>query len=224
MRSNKLFLLAFLFIGILGIQSFSNCNPTPPPNPGLIEVQVTTVDTNNQPLPYTLIGLFADSELLDYKFPQYGCLIDTFYTDASGYKKINYVSRKYSYYSVAVMPDHHSTASASVSKHQLDTTFVIKPALPLLSININTAGLDSVIVQTIDLPYKYRCNNIANNLQDIPFRLNYEKVSSDAHFFFDVAPNQTTELRIFNYSGGGLVKDTTAQILIAETVVEFQIN
>lgn len=224
MRFNKLFLLAFLFIVILGIQSFSNCNPTPPPEPGLIEVQVTTVDTNNQPLPYTLIGLFANSELRDSRFLEYGCLIDTFYTDASGYKKINYVSGKYNYYSVIVLPDHHSTATAHVSNHQLDTTFVIKPALPLLSININTAGFDSVIVQTVDLPSRYRCNNIANNLQDIPFRLNYEKVTSDAHLFFDVAPNQAIDLRILNYSGGELVKDTTAQILIAETVVEVQVN
>jgi len=152
MRLNKFFLLTLLFFTILGIQSFSNCNPTPPPDPGLFDIQVATVDTSNQPLPHILIGLFANSDLRGNRAPYSlfsGCLIDTFYTDDNGFKKISYVSDKYNYIGVGVIPDHHSSPSAAVENHSLNITFTVQPVLPLISVNIKKSYYDSVIVQTL---------------------------------------------------------------------------
>ncbi len=225
MRLNKFFLLAFLFFTILGIQSFSNCNPTPPPDPGLFEIQITTVDTSNQPLPHTLVGLFG-SEIKETRFGPdlFGCLIDTFYTDADGYKKISYVSEKYNANWVAVLPVNHSSPTTGISNHRLDTTFTVQPVLPLLSVNIKQSYYDSVIVQTDDLPGYYHCKKIAPNLSNIPLTLNQEKVTSDAHFLFNAVPNLPAKIHVFNYFKGEIVTDSIVIVPLGETVREVQIN
>jgi len=226
MRFNHFFFLALLFFTILGIQSFSNCNPTPPPDPGLIDIQIATVDTANQPLPHTLVGLFAASELRDSRFAPsfFGCLIDTFYTDEAGYKKTSYVSEKYNYYWVAVLPNNHSAPYAKVIHHTLDTAFTVRPILPLLSVNIKKSYYDSVVVQTLDLPKTYCNKKATNNLSGIPLTLNREKTTTDAQFLFNAVPNRRAGIHVLNYSKGKIVKDSSIIVPLGETIREVQIN
>ena len=224
MHFKNLILAVFLILTLFGSQSMSNCNPEPAPEPGLMNIQVSTIDTNNVPLPNTLVGLFAASDQNDIPFRTFtGCLIDTFYTDNSGYKEIGYHSGHYNYYWIAVLPDDHLGAIIEVRDHKIDTSLVVYPTQPLLAVNVNIANFDSVIVQSRDLRMGYDCSETTPQ-QNLLLHLNHKKATANTQFLFDVAPNSLSKIQVLNYTDGELATDSIIEITINDTLMNVQIN
>jgi len=228
MHYKNLVLITFLLLTLLGSQSMSNCNPTPPPEPGLTVIDLSVLQEDGTGTQYALIGLFGASNFIDNRFtPHGGCLIDTFYTDILGERSINYLSNNYNYFWLAVLPDNKMVAMTSISpkgNHQL--SFTTKPAQYLIDVHVKKQSFDSVGVRINNLLDKeLYCEANDLDLKPIPLSLDhYMAKAINASSLMKGIPGETNHIQVDYYKGGKILQDTLIVVELADTVVDIHIN
>ena len=229
MHFKNLTLIAFLLLTLLGSQSMSNCNPSPPPEPGLTTINLSVQQEDGSGTQYALVGLFGASDFSDtyYGPPGSGCLIDTFYTDILGERNISYLSDKYNYFWLAVLPDNRMTSDTPINSkgnHQLSIT--TKPAQYLIHVNVKKQNFDSVGVRINNILDKdYQCEENGLDLSNIPLNLDFYMAKAiNAGSLMKGIPNETNNIQVDYYKNGEITQDTLILVEVADTIVNVQIN
>ncbi len=225
-------LITFLLLTLLGSQSFSNCNPAPPPDPGLNRIHLSVKDNDGQDVQYALIGLLGYSELNDSRYrPFDGCLIDTFYTDIQGNRDIDYLSDKYNYFWLVVLPDNGLSSSKtsidSKDNQQINiTAHSTQSAQYLLRVHVKKQNFDSITLHVNHIIDKdIFCKENGLDLSQIPLSLDtYTAKAIMDSSLMKVIPNQSNNLLVDFYKNGEMVQDTLIQLEVADTIVNVQIN
>lgn len=207
MHFNNFFLILFLSLALFGSQSMSNCNPTAPQEPGLTNIQVEVNDINNNPVPNVKIGVFGFQEEYNAITGNVlGCLLDTFYTNSNGKREINYLTNKYNYLSVGILPDNCAASFTSVLPHQNNISLTYIPSAPLLDIHVsNLAFYDSIRIGTN--PIESYCNRY-DAILNVALSLDPRTITQDTQFLAQAIPNETNTLYLYKYTNEQVQLDT----------------
>jgi len=227
MRFKNIALIVFLSLALFGSQSMSHCKHVPAPEPGLRKIRLFVHDDDGTPVAFAKIGLFGSSDFNDDPLlfqGNYGCLIDTFYTDANGQRNISYVTSKYNYLLLAVLPDNCSGSSTNIQKHDVDIDLTSNPAQPLLMIHTKIQSADSikVVVNSINNILANRCP--PNNLSSIPLYLDQKVVQADADFTMKAIPNSANAIQAMRYKDGEIIWDTLFRFGLTDIIQDIQFD